>query len=165
MKYSRQSLKETIRLLEIRQEEEKELLNLQFKATFNSLKPSNLIKSTLRDISHNTLELKNNLLEAFLPLITNFISGRIVGKGKKYSFFNLIAAMLQMTLTSYAAKHSHAIIAYFNDLIDYLKGFLRKEEHDCEEQEEAPNESEMKENEGTGDDPASSEEEEHKQAE
>lgn len=87
MKYSRQSLKETIRLLEIRQEEEKELLNLQFKATFNSLKPSNLIKSTLRDISHNTLELKNNLLEAFLPLITNFISGRIVGKGKKYSFF------------------------------------------------------------------------------
>lgn len=159
MKHSRQSLRETIRLLEIRQEEEKELLNLQFKATFNSLKPSNLIKSTLRDISHNTLELKNNLLEAFLPLITNFISGRIVGKSRKNSFFNLIATMLQMTVTSYAAKHSQAIIAYFTDFIDHLKGFLRREEQDCEKEEEALNNPQMEENANVNTDQHQAEEE------
>jgi hypothetical protein len=126
MKHSRQSLKETIRILELRQEEEKELFNQQLRTTFESLKPANLIKSTLRDISHHTLELKNNLLEAFLPLITNFISGRLVNKSRKNSFFHLIATMLQMALTNFAAKNSHAILSYFTDLLDYLKGFFSK---------------------------------------
>lgn len=126
MRNCRKLLKETILQLELKQEEEKELFNQQLRATFNSLKPANLIKSTLRDLSNHTSEVKNNLLEAFLPMITSFISGKIIGRGKKHSFSHIIATMLQMTLTKYTAKHSQAILAYLCNILDHLKGFFTK---------------------------------------
>jgi len=121
MKHTRKTLKESIRQLEIKQEEEKEAFNLQLKLTFESLKPSNLLKSTLRDFSKNTLEVRNTILEAFIPLITNFISGKLTQKGQKNSFFRLLATMLQVALTNFTAKHSHSILNYLTDFAEYLK--------------------------------------------
>ena len=57
-----ESLKESIRLLEIQQAEEGKILKEQFKATYESLKLVNLVKSSLADLT-NSVEIKNNLFK------------------------------------------------------------------------------------------------------
>ncbi|WP_320168248.1 hypothetical protein [Mangrovibacterium marinum] len=149
MKNRRHALTQAIRTLEEKQEAEKELFNQQLRITFESLKPSNLIKRTLREFSQQTFEIKGNMLEAFLPLITNFISGKFSGRSGRGSFRHLITSMIQMAATSYATKHSHAIIAYFSDLLDYVKGFFQKSQPEDEKTEPAIDEPEIASSEDT----------------
>ncbi|RKD92017.1 hypothetical protein [Mangrovibacterium diazotrophicum] len=132
MKHSRASLKETIRLLEIRQAEEKDEFNKQLKTTFDSLKPANLIKSTFKDITNQT-ELKNNIFEAVFPLMTSFISGKVMGFGRKNSFYRIIATMLQMSITNYTARHSHSILEIFSSSIEHVKDWFNKAKKEAEE--------------------------------
>ncbi|WP_163710598.1 hypothetical protein [Mangrovibacterium lignilyticum] len=143
MKHTRQSLKETIRLLEIRQSEEKEEFNKQFKKTFDSLRPINLIKNSLRDFSH-IIEIKSNVLEAFLPLITNFISGKIMRGKRKNSIRHVIATMVQIAITNFTAKNSHAILEILTEFIDRIKEFFHRPEgaeEVPEEETEEPDEA------------------------
>ena len=64
-----ESLKESIRLLEIQQAEEGKILKEQFKATYESLKLVNLDKSSLSELT-NSVEIKNNLFEFLKRIIS-----------------------------------------------------------------------------------------------
>jgi hypothetical protein len=52
-------LKESIRLLEMKQQEEGKILKEQLRITYESLKPVNLIKSSLKEIT-SSMEIKND---------------------------------------------------------------------------------------------------------
>lgn len=62
------SLKESIRLLEIRQAEEGHILKEQFRVTYESLKPANLIKNSLKEIT-GSAEVKNGLFETIVSIV------------------------------------------------------------------------------------------------
>lgn len=126
MKHTRETLKARIALLEAQQELEKQEFNIQLKATFASLKLSNLIKSTFRELTENTLEMKSNVAEAILPLIMNYISARLVGKSDKNGFFRVIATVAQMALTNFTAKHSHTIMEYLSQWLDNFSAFINR---------------------------------------
>ena len=134
MKHTRQSLKETIRLLEIRQTEEKREFNIQLKATFDSLKPANLLRSTLHDLS-NSLDLKNNFMETILPLLTGFVSGKLLNRSRKNSFFRIIATMIQLGITNFTAKYSHSIVRFINELLERFQTHHREDDEDEDETE------------------------------
>lgn len=118
MKITREMLKARIAELEQQHSVEKEAFNHQLKITFQSLKLSNLIKSSIREITQTTLEMKGNILEAALPLIANYVSGRIANKREKNSFYQVLATLAQMALTNFTAKHSHTILEIMSGWLD-----------------------------------------------
>ncbi|MFV0377988.1 MAG: hypothetical protein ACK5JD_11895 [Mangrovibacterium sp.] len=126
MKVTRDVLKVRIAELEHRQTVEREAFNSQLKITFDSLKLSNLIRSSLREITQTTLEVKGNILEAALPLIANYVSGRIANKSEKSSFYQVLATVAQMALTNFTARHSHAILEIMSGWLDGFTVLLER---------------------------------------
>ena len=110
-------LKESIRLLEIRQAEEGIILKEQFKETFESLKPFNLIKSSIKDLASST-EIKNNLFETVVSIITGYLTKKIMVNSKGGPLMKIVGAMLQYGVTSLVSKNAEKIRILFADLIE-----------------------------------------------
>jgi len=70
---SQSALKLAILLLEQRQEEEGRILKEQFKLTYNSLKPANILLGAIKDLSSSTL-LKDNILNSSVSLGAGYAS-------------------------------------------------------------------------------------------
>jgi len=111
------SLKESIRLLEIRQAEEGKILKEQFKITYESLKPVNLIKSSLKELT-SSAEIKNNLFESLVSILTGYLSKKIMVNSKSNSFMKILGALLQFAVTTVVAKNAESIRNYISRLID-----------------------------------------------
>lgn len=135
MKYTRKSLKQEIQLLEIRKEKERADFIQHLKVTFDSLRPMNLIRSSLRDFS-NAVEVRSGILETILPLLTNFISGRMILRTPGNSFRRIVATVVQVGMTNFTAKYSHAIVELFTEFADRIKELLSRGKSVTEESEE-----------------------------
>lgn len=70
---TKSDLQDAIRQLELKRDEEARLLKAQFKATYESVKPINLIKSTFREFTSSS-ELKDNVLGTTVGLAAGFLS-------------------------------------------------------------------------------------------
>lgn len=126
MKHTRETLKAKIAVIEARHEIEKKEFNQQLKVTFASLKLSNLIKSTFRELTQTTLDMKGNIAEAVLPLLTNYFSGRLASKTDKNSFSRVLATLAQIAVTNYTARHSHTIMTFVSGWLDNFSDFLSR---------------------------------------
>ncbi|MDP2058487.1 MAG: hypothetical protein U1C58_13000 [Flavobacteriaceae bacterium] len=94
-------LRSAIEDLEIRQSEEGQQLKQQFRLTYESVKPINLIKSTFKEAAEST-DLKNNILSTAFGLATGFVSKtafiglsnnpikKIIGNGLLFGVTNVI---------------------------------------------------------------------------
>lgn len=129
-----ESLKESIRMLEFRQMEERDNFKKHFSLTYQSLNPINLLKNTLRDLGGST-ELKNSFYETILPILTGFLTQRMMVRSKAGTFMKIIGAVLQYGLTSFVTKNSENIRLIVSSLIDKLVN-PDTEEDDEEEKEE-----------------------------
>lgn len=125
------SLKESIRLLEIRQAEEGQALKEQFKITYESLKPVNLIKSSISELT-SSAEIKNGLFETIVSIVTGYLTKKMMVSSKSNPFMKIMGAVLQFGVTSLVAKNAESIRNYIMDLID------RFMHPDDEEREEVP---------------------------
>ena len=70
---SQSALKLAILQLEQRQEEEGRILKEQFKLTYNSLKPANILLGAIKDLSSSAL-LKDNILNSSVSLGAGYAS-------------------------------------------------------------------------------------------
>lgn len=111
------SLKESIRLLEIRQAEEGQALKEQFRITFESLKPVNLIKSSINELT-GSAEIKNSLFETIVSILTGYLTKKMMVSSKSNPFMKILGAVLQFGVTSLVAKNAESIRNYIMDLID-----------------------------------------------
>ena len=101
-------LKNAIQLLEVEQEEKGQLLKEQLLISFESLKPANLIKSTVDDIASSPY-LMDNILGAATGLFTGFISKKIFIGASGSKVRKLIGNVLQFGITNFVALHPGAI--------------------------------------------------------
>jgi len=69
-------LKNAIQLLEVEQADKGQLLKEQLFLTYESLKPVNLLRSTVNDIASSTY-LIDNILGAAIGLVSGFLSKKI----------------------------------------------------------------------------------------
>ena len=120
------SLKESIRLLEIRQAEEGVILKEQFKVTFESLKPFNLIKSSLKELT-SSAEIKNNLFETVVSIITGYLTKKIMVNSKGGPLTKIVGAVLQFGVTSLVSKNAEKIRMLLGDLIERFFNPLEEE--------------------------------------
>lgn len=111
------SLKESIRLLEIRQAEEGKILKDQLKITYESLKPVNLIKNSIKELT-SSVEIKNNLFESVVTILTGYATKRLMVNSKSSVFVKTLGAIMQFGLTRLIANNAETIRIYLFNLID-----------------------------------------------
>lgn len=101
-------LKEAIQLLEFEQTIKLELLKEQFHLTYESLKPVNIIKNTIRDVvkSPNLIE---NALGTVIGLASGYVSKKIFIGTSSNVIRKLLGSILQFGVTSIVTKNPDAI--------------------------------------------------------
>ena len=112
-------LKEAIRLLEIEQKAEGALLKEQFKITYESLKPVNLISNTIKDLVKSP-NLKGDLLNTALSLGAGYLSKKAAVGNTSNPLKQLLGTLLQMGVTSLVSKNSGAIKSIGSELVSRL---------------------------------------------
>jgi len=123
-----EALKEAISELKSKQAQELALLKMQFKLTYESLKPQNLLKIALHEASVSP---QNLLLNNAVGLAAGYVSKKIF-MGKSHNpIRNILGTLLQLTVANVVAKHSGTVIQYLKE-----KYYQLTEKGDREEEEE-----------------------------
>jgi uncharacterized membrane protein YeaQ/YmgE (transglycosylase-associated protein family) len=125
------SLKESIRLLEIKQAEEGAILKEQFAVTIESLKPINLLKSTIKEMT-SSVDLKSNLSETVISILAGYLTKKIMVNSKSGPFMKILGAVLQFGVTSVISQNADNIREFLNRIIDR---FLRTKPEEVPETE------------------------------
>ncbi|MBN2348159.1 MAG: hypothetical protein JXJ22_04940 [Bacteroidales bacterium] len=101
-------LKDTIRLLEIEQTLKKQLLKEQFHQTYESLKPVNLLKSTLEDIS-SAPYLTDNILSSAIGFVSGYLSKKFIVGSSGNIFRRLFGNIVQISIINLIAQNPERI--------------------------------------------------------
>jgi hypothetical protein len=126
-KYTSESLKEAIMMLEIKQAEEGRQLKEQLVFAFNNLNPFNFIKKALGEISISP-ELKNSIIDSVVGVTAGFISKKMLVRSSSSKVLKLAGVLLQYGLTSIVTKNFESIK---NTFLLFFNNFLKKKElHD-----------------------------------
>ena len=121
-------LKIAIKILEFEQTIKGQQLKEQLLLTHESLKPINLIRSTLSEVTSSPY-LIDNILGATLGLVSWFISKKIVVGGSGNIIRKLFGSILQFGVTNVVAQHSDPIKSFGQFIYQH---FLRKKEANSE---------------------------------
>jgi hypothetical protein len=118
-------LKMAILNLERKNAVQKELLIEQFHATHDSLRPVNLIKNIVKDITGSP-DLGTNIINSSIGLATGFISKKIL-IGRSSNFFKkILGNIIELGVANVVAKNSDGLkekgASFFKNL------FKKKEE-------------------------------------
>lgn len=111
------TLKESIRILEIRQAEEGQQLNAQLRLAYESLKPINLIKNSIKDLA-DSFEIKNSLFETIFTIVSGYFAQRMIISSKSNVFKKLLGVLMQFGVNNIVLKNIESIRIFISDLID-----------------------------------------------
>jgi len=121
-------LKLAIQNLEFQQEVQGQLLKDHFFVTFESLKPINLIKNTLLEITSSPY-LIDNLLGAIMGMISGSISKKIAVGTSNSLIRKILGAALQFGVTNIVAQHPDILKSVGNFIIDKFIHKKNKDQH------------------------------------
>lgn len=114
-------LREAILILEAKQESEGIMLKEQFKETYDSIKPINLIKNTLKELT-SAPDLKGDLLNASLSLAAGYLSKKVAVGSTNNPFKQILGTLLQMGVTHIVSKNADGIKSTASTIISSLFG-------------------------------------------
>lgn len=117
------SLNELIILQEIKYDTELELLKEQFHIAYESIKPVNLIKSVLHEVTASP-EIKNDMASNVIGLGTGFLSKKLLVDGSHSPVKRVIGTVVQFAIANLVSKHSDTIKTIGSNL---LKHFFNKQ--------------------------------------
>ncbi|MDT8416046.1 MAG: hypothetical protein RQ735_11820 [Flavobacteriaceae bacterium] len=120
-------LRAAIEQLEIKQAAEGQQLKEQFRLTYESVKPINLIKSTFKEAAQST-DLKNNILNTALGLTTGFVSKTVFVGLSGSPIKKLLGNALLFGVTNIIAKNPKIGSA----LLDGILQLIRKKPNEME---------------------------------
>ena len=103
-----EALNKTIAALQEKKEIEFSLLKEQFQITYESLKPINLIKSTLANVASSP-ELKNNVFNYVIGLTTGYISKKVILGNTRNPIKILLGSLFQFAIANVVSKHTESL--------------------------------------------------------
>lgn len=118
-------LKEEIALLETKQEGNARDLKEQFKIGFESLRPVNLIKSTVKELV-SAPDLKGNILNATIGIGAGYLTRKVVIGSTLNPLKQLLGTLLQVGITNVVSRKGDGIKAGTLKLIGNL--FAKKKQ-------------------------------------
>ena len=101
-------LKCAIQSLEVDQAVKGQLLKEQFYVIYESLRPANLLKYTLRDITSSPY-LIDNILSTGMGIASGFLTNKIFVGRSGSIIRNLLGTILQFGVTNVVAQHPAAV--------------------------------------------------------
>ena len=117
-------LKNAIQLLEVEQAANWQLLKEQLHLSFESLKPVNILKSTLKEVASSPY-LIDNIIGNAVGLATGYLSKKIVIGASGNIFRKLFGFVLQFGVTNFVAQHPDAIKSIGQFILQHV--FQKKE--------------------------------------
>lgn len=124
------SLKSAIQLLESEQAQKGQLLKAELYIVYESLKPVNLVKNALQDISSSPY-LIDNILSTALGIASGFLTNKIFIGRSGNIVRNLLGSILQFGVSNTVAQHPEAIKSLGQVIMHY---FIRKKGTNSQEQ-------------------------------
>lgn len=119
-----ESLNSSIAMLEQKKREEFQTLKEQLRITGESLKPANLIKGALRDVTGSS-QFKSILIKAALGLAVGFVAKKIVASSQHNKKNKMIGNALQYGAAYLASNRNSLLktagIAVANSIISGIK--------------------------------------------
>lgn len=112
-------LKDAIQLLEAEQSIKGQLLREQLFLTYESLKPANLLRKALKEIS-STPYLIDNISGTAMGLLGGFLSKKIFVGASGNLIRKLIGSVLQIGVTNLVAQNSETIKSVGQALIQHF---------------------------------------------
>jgi hypothetical protein len=125
---SADGLRNAIQLLEVEQAVKGQLLKEQFLITYESLKPLNILRHTLKDIATSP-NLVDNILGTATGLVTGYLSKKVFIGTSGNLFRKLFGTILELGVTNAVAQHPDGIKSFGQSIIQY---FLRKKKMNSE---------------------------------
>ena len=119
-------LKIAIQNLKFEQEIQGQLLKEHFFLTFDSLKPANLIKNALQDITSSPY-LLDNMLGSVMGMFSGYLSKKIAVGTSHNLFRKMAGSLLQFGVTNLVAQHSDILKSVGIFIIDRIHN--RKEKN------------------------------------
>lgn len=116
-------LRNAIQILEAEQYVKGQVLKEQLFITYEGMKPANLIRSTLNDLTASPFLLEN-IIGTTVGLATGFLSKKIVIGVSGNLIKKLIGSFLQLGVTNLVAHHPDTIKSFGNFIIHQI--FSRK---------------------------------------
>ena len=117
-------LKDAIQVLEVEQGIKEKILKEQLYLTYESLKPINILKKTLKEISSSPYMI-DNISGTAMGLASGFLSKKIFIGASGSLFRKLIGSILQFGITNVVAQNSSIIKSIGQAIFQH---FLRKKE-------------------------------------
>lgn len=114
-----EDLKIAIQMLELEQSLNVQLMKNQLHITYESLKPANLLKNTLNEITSSPL-LIDNILGASLGLASGYFTKKIVVNGSHNIFRNLLGTVLQFGVTNLIARNPNTIKTFGQTIFEKI---------------------------------------------
>ncbi len=108
---STDKLKKAIDLLEAEQADKLQQLKGEFFTAYEHLKPVNLVKTTLNDITSSP-HLVDNIIGTALGLATGYFSKRLIIGASVGRYRKLFGAVMQFGLTNVIAKNTEVINSF-----------------------------------------------------
>jgi len=118
---SHAELMEAIQLLESRRSVHIQEMKTNFFIAYESLKPANLIKSTMKEIGSSPY-LFNNILNVAVGLVAGYVSKKalLIGRSNSKSM-KLIGLILQLGVTNLIAYAPNAIMSFSQNIFSRRK--------------------------------------------
>lgn len=112
-------LKIAIQILEVEQEMKAQLLKEQFILAHDSIKPINLIKSTVNDIVSSPY-LIDNILGGAIGLATGYLSKKIVVGASGNLIRKFLGVVLQFGVTNVVSQHPGGIKSFGQYIFQHI---------------------------------------------
>lgn len=124
-------LRNEIAELEIDQIVKKELFKEQLMFTYDSLRPVNMLKRALKDISSSP-GLIDNVLGTTLGLASGYLSKKMFIGNKSGLLRNLIGSVVQFGVTNLVAQHPDAIKSFGQSVLKHIVPEKKPKKHNRE---------------------------------
>jgi hypothetical protein len=118
-------LKDAIQLLEIEQAIKGQALKEQFRHTYESLKPVNLILNTLKEVTTSP-NLIDNVIGNVLGLASGYVSKKVFVGTSGNLFRKLFGSLMQFGVTNLVSNHPDGVKSLVQLI---LQKILSKKEH------------------------------------
>lgn len=121
-----EALRRAIIALEQRKIEDARVFREQFSVTYESLKPVNVLKNIIQDLTSPS-ELKESLLQTTSTLFAGYVSRKIVVRSSKNPFLRLAGILVEFGVINFVSNHSETIKSVANHFIQNLFGNSNQE--------------------------------------
>ncbi len=127
-KYTKESLQEEIKALEIKQEAEGRLLKSELLNVYENLKPLNILKNIVNEF-YSTDKYKQDFVEIVAGMTTGFITKKMVVGKSKNPLLKLVGLAIQFGITTLVSKKYNALK---DSAIQFISRFLEEKKDKTE---------------------------------